>query len=187
MKIVVQNFKTGKISVADSPPPAVPENGILVRTAASLISAGTDRAVVGLAKKGYVGKALARPDLVQRVLKKVKNDGLASAFKAVQNVIAEPQTLGYSLVGEVLGIGKRVEGVAVGDRVACAGAGHANHAEIVAVPGNLFVPVPPGVADEDAAYVTLGAIAMHGLRQADQQLGATVMVVGLGLVGQITL
>ena len=187
MKIVVQNFKTGKVSVADSPPPAVPEYGILVRTAASLISAGTDRAVVGLAKKGYVGKALARPDLVRRVLKKVKNDGLAAAFKAVQNVIAEPKTLGYSLVGEVLGIGSRVEGVAVGDRVACAGAGHANHAEIVAVPGNLFVPVPPGVADEDAAYVTLGAIAMHGLRQADQQLGATVMIVGLGLVGQITL
>ncbi len=187
MKIVVQNFKTGDVSVADAPPPAVPENGILVRTSASLISAGTDRAVVGLAKKGYVGKALARPDLVRRVMKKVKNDGLASAFKAVQNVIAEPKTLGYSLVGEVVGVGKRVEGVSVGDRVACAGAGHANHAEITAIPGNLFVTVPEGVADEDAAYVTLGAIAMHGLRQADQQLGATVMVVGLGLVGQIML
>ena len=173
--------------MALAPAPAQPENGILVRTSASLISAGTDRAVVGLAKKGYIGKALARPDLVRRVLRKVKNDGLTAAFKAVSNVIAEPQTLGYSLVGEVLGVGSRVEGVAVGDRVACAGAGHANHAEIVSIPGNLFVPVPKGVADEDAAYVTLGAIAMHGLRQANQQLGATVMVVGLGLVGQITL
>jgi len=187
MKIVVQNFKTGKISVADAPRPAIPENGILVRTAASLISAGTDRAVVGLAKKGYLGKALARPDLVRRVLRKVRNDGLASAFKAVQSVIAEPKAMGYSLVGEVIGVGSRIEGVAAGDRVACAGAGHANHAEVAAIPGNLFVPVPSGVADEDAAYVTLGAIAMHGVRQADQQFGATVMIVGLGLVGQITL
>ncbi len=187
MKIVVENFKTGEVSVAEAPPPAVPENGVLVRTQASLISAGTDRAVLGLAKKGYVGKALARPDLVRRVLRKVRNDGLASAFKAVQNVISEPQTLGYSLVGEVIQVGAGTQGVAVGDRVACAGAGHANHAEVVAVPGNLFVHVPAEASDEDAAYVTLGAIAMHGLRQADQQLGATVLVVGLGLVGQIAM
>ena len=156
MKIVVQNFKTGKISVANAPRPAVPDNGILVRTSASLISAGTDRAVVGLANKGYIGKALARPDLVRRVLRKVKNDGLALAFRAVQNVIAEPNTLGYSLVGEVIGVGVSVEGVAIGDRVACAGAGHANHAAVTAIPGNLFVPVPQGVADEDAAYVHAG-------------------------------
>ena len=187
MKIVVQNFKTGQISVANAPRPAVPDNGILVRTSASLISAGTDRAVVGLARKGYVGKALARPDLVRRVLRKVRNDGLTAAFKAVRGVIAEPKTLGYSLVGEVIGVGSKVEGVGMGDRVACAGAGHANHAAVSAIPGNLFVPVPDGVADEDAAYVTLGAIAMHGLRQADQQFGATVLIVGLGLVGQITL
>ncbi|MFQ5763570.1 MAG: bi-domain-containing oxidoreductase [Rhodospirillales bacterium] len=186
MKIVVQNFKTGEVSVAEAPSPAVPENGILVKTSASLISAGTDRAVVGLARKSYVGKALARPDLVRRVLSKARNDGLWSAYKAVQNVIAEPRAMGYSLVGQVLAVGRGVEGVAVGDRVACAGAGHANHAEIASIPGNLFVPVPPGVADEDAAYVTLGAVALHGLRQADQQLGAAVLVVGLGLVGQIT-
>ena len=185
MKIVVQNFKTGKISVADMPSPAVPENGILVKTQASLISAGTDRAMVGLARKSYVGKALARPDLLGRVYRKVKDSGFRSAFRAIRNVIAEPRTLGYSLVGQVMAVGPGVTGVAVGDRVACAGAGHANHAEIAAIPGNLFVPVPPGVADEDAAYVTLGAIAMHGLRQADRQLGASVLVVGLGLVGQI--
>ncbi len=187
MKIVVQNFKTGKLSVADVPRPAVPENGILVRTTASLISAGTDRTSLELGNKSYLGKALARPDLVRRVIRKFLNDGLSSTYKAVQNVITEPRTLGYSLAGEVLGVGSGVEGVAVGDRVACAGAGHANHAGVVAIPGNLFVPVPQGVSDEDAAYVTLGAIAMHGIRQADQQFGATVMVVGLGLVGQITL
>ncbi len=123
MKIVVQNFKTGKISVANAPSPAAPDHGILVRTQASLISAGTDRAFVGLAQKSYVGKALARPDLVRRVLRKVKNDGLASAYKAVQGVIAEPKTLGYSLMGEVLAVGSKVKNVAVGDKVACAGAG----------------------------------------------------------------
>ncbi|HJO73871.1 MAG TPA: bi-domain-containing oxidoreductase [Rhodospirillales bacterium] len=187
MKIVVQNFKTGKLSVADAPRPAVPKNGILVRTTASLISAGTDRTSLELANKSYLGKALARPDLVRRVIRKLLNDGLSSTYKAVQNVISEPRTLGYSLAGEVLGVGAGVEGVAVGDRVACAGAGHANHAGVVAIPGNLFVPLPDGVSDEDAAYVTLGAIAMHGVRQADQQFGATVLVVGLGLVGQITL
>ena len=187
MKIVVQNFKTGKLSVADAPRPAVPENGILVRTTASLISVGTDRTSLELANKSYLGKALARPDLVRRVIRKFLNDGLTSTYKAVQNVISEPRTLGYSLAGEVLGVGSGVEGVAVGDRVACAGAGHANHAGVVAIPGNLFVPLPDDASDEDAAYVTLGAIAMHGVRQADQQFGATVMVVGLGLVGQITL
>jgi predicted dehydrogenase/threonine dehydrogenase-like Zn-dependent dehydrogenase len=187
MKIVVQNFKTGKISVANTPKPTVNKNGILVRTSASLISAGTDRAVVGLAKKGYIGKAFSRPDLVRRVFGKVKDNGLLSTLKAVQAVIAEPKALGYSLVGEVISVGSNVEGTNVGDRVACAGAGYANHAAIVAIPSNLFVNVPDEVADEDATYVTLGAIAMHGLRQADQQFGANVMIVGLGLVGQITL
>jgi len=187
MKIVVQNFKTGTLSVADAPRPAVPSGGILVRTTASLISTGTDRTSLELGNKGYLGKALARPDLVRRVIRKFLNDGLFSTYKAVQNVISEPRTLGYSLAGEVLGVGAGVEGVAVGDRVACAGAGHANHAGVVAIPGNLFVPLPAAVSDEDAAYVTLGAIAMHGVRQADQQFGATVLIVGLGLVGQITL
>jgi predicted dehydrogenase/threonine dehydrogenase-like Zn-dependent dehydrogenase len=187
MKIVVQNFKTGKISVANTPKPTVHKNGILVSTSASLISSGTDRAVVGLAKKGYIGKAFSRPDLVRRVFRKVKDNGLVSAFDAVQAVIAEPKALGYSLVGRVISVGSNVEGTSVGDRVACAGAGHANHAAVVAIPGNLFVHVPDNVADEDAAYVTLGAIAMHGLRQANQQFGANVMIVGLGLVGQITL
>ncbi|MEE2698559.1 MAG: bi-domain-containing oxidoreductase [Pseudomonadota bacterium] len=187
MKIVVQNFKTGKISVANTPRPSIPINGILVRTSTSLISAGTDRAVIDLAKKGYMGKAMARPDLVRRVIKKVKNNGIVSAFKAVQAVVAEPKTLGYSLVGEVISVGSGVIGTSIGDRVACAGAGFANHADVVAIPENLYVKVPDCVVDEDAAYVTLGAIAMHGIRQANQQFGAIIMIVGLGLVGQITL
>jgi predicted dehydrogenase/threonine dehydrogenase-like Zn-dependent dehydrogenase len=186
MKIIVQNFKTGALSVADAPRPRMPANGVLVRTTASLISAGTDRAVIGLAKKGYIRKALDRPDLARKVINRARADGFWSAYKVVQNLIAEPVPLGYSLVGKVVGVGREINEVSVGDRVACAGLGHANHAEYVSVPRNLFVPVPDGVENEEAAYVTLGAIAAHGIRQADQQFGATVLVVGLGLLGQIT-
>ncbi len=185
MKIVVQNFKTGELSVARAPAPQAPPNGVLVRTHASLISAGTDRSVIGLAKKGYIGKALDRPDLARKVLNRARTEGYLATYKVVKNLIAEPIPLGYSLVGEVVEVGREVNDAAPGDRVACAGLGHANHAEMVAVPRNLFVRVPDAVTDEQAAYVTLGAIAMHGIRQADQQFGATVLVVGLGLVGAL--
>jgi len=187
MKIVVQNFKSGDLSVSHAPAPGLRPGGVLVNTRASLISAGTDRAVVGLAQMGTLAKAKARPDLVRKVIAKAKTDGLWNTFKLVQNRLSEPLPLGYSLVGDVVAVGSDIHDVKVGDRVACAGAGYANHAETVFVPRNLFVPVPAGVDDEDAAYVTLGAIAMHGIRQADQQFGATVLIVGLGLVGQIAL
>lgn len=186
MKIVVQNFKSGKLSVAEAPAPRVRAGTVLVRTATSLISAGTDRAVIALAKKGYLGKALDRPDLARKVINKARTDGLWPTYKVVKNLISEPIPLGYSLVGRAIAVGAGVHDIAVGDRVACAGLGHANHAEIVAVPRNLCVAVPDGVSDEQASYVTLGAIAMHGMRQADQQFGATVLVVGLGLVGLLT-
>ncbi len=186
MKIVVQNFKTGVLSVADVPAPRAGAGQVLVRAHASLISAGTDRAIIGLGKKGYLGKALDRPDLARKVINRALTEGFWPTYKVVKNLIAEPIPLGYSLVGTAVEVGRDVADVAVGDRVACAGLGHANHAEIVAVPKNLCVRVPDGVSDEQAAYVTLGAIAMHGVRQADQQLGASVLVVGLGLVGQLT-
>ncbi|MFM9939186.1 MAG: bi-domain-containing oxidoreductase [Hyphomicrobiaceae bacterium] len=186
MKIVVQNFKSGKLSVAEAPAPRVRPGTVLVRTATSLISAGTDRAVIALAKKGYLGKAMDRPDLARKVINKARTDGLWPTYKVVKNLISEPIPLGYSLVGQAIAVGAGVQDIAVGDRVACAGLGHANHAEIVAVPRNLCVAVPETVTDEQASYVTLGAIAMHGLRQADQQFGATVLVVGLGLVGLLT-
>lgn len=186
MKIVVQNFKTGALSVQDSPAPRPHPRGVLVRTRASLISAGTDRAIIALARKGYVGKALDRPDLARKVIQKGFNDGFWATYKVVKNLIAEPIPLGYSIAGEVVAVAAGVQGFAVGDRVACAGLGHANHAELAAVPALLCARIPAGVEDAQAAYVTLGAIAMQGLRQADQQLGATVLVVGLGLVGQIT-
>lgn len=186
MKAIVQNFKTGELSVSDVPEPKVRPEGILVRTHASLISPGTDRAVIAMAKKGYLGKAADRPDLLRKVVNMAKNEGLWSTYKVVKNLIAEPVPLGYSLVGHVVAVGRGVNEVSVGDRVACAGLGHANHAEVVSIPRNLFVSVPDAVQDEQAAYVTLGAIAMHGIRQADQQFGAIVLVVGLGLLGQVT-
>ena len=187
MKIVLQNFKTGLLSVGDVPAPRLSSGGVLVRTHASLISAGTDRAVIGMARKSYMGKAMDRPDLVRKVLGKIKTDGLWNAYKAVQNRLSEPMALGYSLVGDVIAVGDRINDIKIGDRVACAGQGYANHAEIVAVPRNLCAVVPDSVPDEQAAYVTLGAIAMHGVRQAGQEFGATVAVIGLGLVGLITL
>ena len=185
MKLVVHDFKSGDLRLASAPPPAVRPGGVLVRTRASLISAGTDRAVLELARKSSLSKALTRPDLARRVMDKVKTEGLASTYRKVQNLITAPIPLGYSLMGRVAAIGDGVHDVSLGERVACAGQGHANHAQCVFVPKNLFVPVPDGVEDEHAAYVTLGAIAMHGVRQADQQVGACVMVAGLGLVGQI--
>ena len=185
MKLVVHDFKSGDLRLADAPPPAVRPGGVLVRTQASLISAGTDRAILELARKSSLAKALTRPDLARRVIDKVRTEGLATTYHKVQSLITAPIPLGYSLTGRVAAIGEGVHDVRLGDRVACAGQGHASHAECVFVPKNLFVPVPDEVDDESAAYVTLGAIAMHGVRQADQQVGACVLVAGLGLVGQI--
>ena len=186
MKIVVQNFKTGALSVQEAPTPRPHPRGVLVRTRASLVSAGTDRAIIALARKGYLGKARDRPDLARKVIQKALAEGFWSTYKVVKNLIAEPIPLGYSAVGDVVAVAPGVKDLAVGDRVACAGLGHANHAEMIAVPALLCARVPAGVSDDQAAYVTLGAIAMQGVRQADQQIGATVLVVGLGLVGQVT-
>lgn len=186
MRAIIQNFKSGKLSVTDAPAPVLKGGHVLVHTHCSLISAGTDRAIVGLAKKGYLGKALDRPDLAKKVINRARNEGFWSTFKVVQNLISEPLPLGYSLVGTAAQLSGDVKHLKAGQRVACAGLGYANHAEVVSVPQNLCVAVPDAVSDEDAAYVTLGAIAMQGVRQADQQVGANVMVIGLGLVGLIT-
>ncbi len=139
-----------------------------------------------LAKSSLVGKAAARPDLVRRVLVNVKQEGLRPTFDKVFAKLDTPIPLGYSLAGEVIGVGRDVAGFSLGDRVACAGAGLANHAEINAVPKNLCVRVPAGVDDEDASFVTLGAIALQGVRQAAPTLGESVVVMGLGLIGLLT-
>ncbi len=186
MKALLTNFKTGQMTVTDVPPPAVRAGGMLVRNAASLVSAGTEKAVVELARMSSLRKARARPDLVRRVLDKVAKDGIIDAARAVWSRLDTPIPLGYSCAGTVQAVGAGVTDIQPGTRVACAGAGHANHAEAVFVPRNLVVPIPDSVSFQDAAFVTVGAIALNGVRQADAHLGETVAIIGLGLVGQIT-
>ena len=186
MKQVVQSAKTGKLSVRDVPAPKAAAGELLVRTRASLISAGTERMVVQFARKSLAAKAKDRPDLVQKVMAKVRTDGLKATMKAVLSRLDEPLPLGYSAAGIVVEVGTGLEGTyRVGDRVALAGAGLANHAELNAVPQNLAAPIPHDVSDEDACYGTLAAIALHAVRNLDARLGETVAVLGLGLVGQL--
>ena len=167
------------------PEPGIRSGGLLVANVCSLISAGTEKSTVNVARKNLLGKAMERPEMVRKVIDKALKDGVADTMKMVFQRLDSPVALGYSCAGIVLDVGQRVRGFAVGDRVACAGQNYASHAEVVAVPRNLCVAIPDGVDFEDAAYVTLGAIAMQGVRQAEPRLGETVAVIGLGLLGQL--
>jgi len=186
VKQVQQNYRSGELKVADVPSPRAGDGEVLVATRVSLISSGTERQLMQLAKSSLVGKAAARPDLVRRVISNVRKEGLKPTLDKVFAKLDSPIPLGYSLVGEIVAMGRNVTGHSLGDRVACAGAGLANHAEFNAVPKNLTVAVPAGVDDEDASFVTLGAIALQGVRQAAPTLGETVVVMGLGLIGLLT-
>lgn len=186
MKQVFQNFKSGEVSVGDVPPPACKPGGVLVRTSRSLISAGTERGTVSVGQSSMLGKARQRPDLVKQVIDNVRKEGLGATVLKVRTRLESLKPFGYSAAGVVAAVGEGVKDLRVGDRVACAGATYANHAEIIFVPRNLCTPLPDGVSVDDAAYTTIGAIAMQGVRQADSRLGETVVVIGLGLIGQIT-
>ena len=186
MKQVIQSARSGTLAVKDVPVPNPGAGEILVRTSASVISAGTERMVVEFAKKSLAGKAQARPDLVKKVLAKAKSDGLKATYAAVMTRLDDPLPLGYSAAGEVVRVGSGLEGVfRTGDRVAMAGSGVANHAEYCAVPRNLAVPIRRGLKDTHAAFATLGAIALHAVRNLDARLGECVAVIGAGLVGQL--
>ncbi len=186
MKQVIQSARSGDLNVKDVPAPAAGKGEILVHNRASLISAGTERMVVEFAKKSLAGKAKERPDLVKKVLNKAKTDGILATIKAVLSRLDEPLPLGYSAAGTVIAVGAGLEGnFRVGERVAIAGAGLANHAEINAVPENLAAPIPEGVSDEEAAFGTIGAIALHAVRNLDAKLGEVIAVLGAGLVGQM--
>jgi polar amino acid transport system substrate-binding protein len=186
MKQILQNYKTGEVSVADVPPPIAQRGRVLVRTAASLISAGTERMAVELGRKSLVGKARERPDLVRQVIQKAQREGLMNTLTAVQTKLNAANALGYSAAGIVIDAGEDVTDFSAGDRVACAGAGFASHAEVLSVPKNLCVRVPGAVDFEAAAFGTLGAIALQGVRLAEPTLGEAVVVIGLGLLGQLT-
>src|SRR5512141_1617339 len=183
MKQLLQNIKNGKSSVEDVPVPTPRAGQALVRVSASLVSAGTERMVVEFAEKSLVGKARSRPDLVKQVLDKARREGLVNTAQAAFNRLDQPMALGYSSAGTIVALGKEMAGFKVGQRVACAGGGYATHAEYNIVPRNLLTPLPENVDFESAAFTTLGAIALHGFRLAEPQIGENVAIIGLGLLG----
>ncbi|GJQ53144.1 MAG: oxidoreductase [Anaerolineaceae bacterium] len=187
MKQLLQNIKTGKATIEDVPMPIPREGQALVQVATSLVSAGTERMVVEFAEKSLVGKARSRPDLVKQVLDKARREGVVNTMQAAFNRLDQPMALGYSSAGTIVALGKNMRGFKVGQRVACAGGGYAVHAEYNVVPRNLLTPLPKNVDFESAAFTTLGAIALHGFRLAEPQLGENVAVIGLGLLGLLTI
>jgi predicted dehydrogenase len=186
MKQIIQSFRTGDLTVSDVPTPAVQFQGILVLTSASLVSAGTERMLVDFAEKNLLQKVSSRPDLVRQTVDKARREGFLTTLEAVQNRLDKPVPLGYSCAGSVIEVGAGVSEFIVGDRVACAGVGYANHAEVVSVPKNLAVKIPEEVDFESASFTTVGAIALQGIRLAEVRLGEVVAVIGLGLLGQLT-
>ena len=185
MRQVVQPLAGGTVEVLDVPSPVPDSTEVLVRTVASVISPGTERAMTTLAQSNLLAKARARPDLVRDVVRKARADGLVATRHAIRSRLAQDLPLGYSAAGIVLETGIAVTGVRPGQLVATGGAGKANHAEFQAVPGLLCATVPDGVPVADAAFTTIAAIALHGLRQADVGPGSRVVVLGLGLIGQL--
>ncbi len=186
MKQLLQNLRTGEISLVESPTPTRPAGSLLVATRASLISAGTERATVQAARASLLGKARQRPDKVRQVLDNVRREGLLATLRKVREKLDDPSLLGYSSAGVVLEADPEDRRFAAGDRVACGGQNHACHAEIVVVPRTLAAPIPDGVPFDQAAFATVGAIALQGIRRADVRVGERVLVIGLGLIGQIT-
>jgi len=186
MKQVVQSFKTGKLEVKEVPAPQLNKGIVLVETRASLISPGTEKSTVNVAKSNLLQKAKQRPDLVAQVLQNAKKEGIKATFDKVRTKLDTPKALGYSCSGVVLASMDDRNSFKPGDRVACAGQDLASHAEIVAVPQNLVAHIPEILSFEEGAFTTLGAIALQGIRQADVKLGENICVLGLGLLGQLT-
>jgi predicted dehydrogenase/threonine dehydrogenase-like Zn-dependent dehydrogenase len=185
MKQIAQNYKSGELAVLDVPAPTCRPGGVVVRSLYSLISTGTEMMKVNEASMSMAGMARARPDQVKKVIDQVQQQGVVTTYKKVMNKLDSYTPLGYSLCGVVTEVGRGAEEFKVGQLVACAGNEQALHAEYNFVPVNLCAPVPDGVAPEHAAFATVAAIAMHGVRRAEPQLGETAVVIGLGLIGQI--
>jgi predicted dehydrogenase/threonine dehydrogenase-like Zn-dependent dehydrogenase len=179
-------LRGGGATVEEVPAPGVGDRNILVRVHCSCISVGTESAGMAAAAVPLYKRAIRQPENVRLALQMVREQGVGRTIKRIRGMLAAGQPTGYSAAGEVTAVGPEVQGFAVGDRVACAGAGIANHAEYIDVPVNLAVPVPAGLSFEDACTVTLGAIALQGVRRTTPTLGETVLVVGLGILGQLT-
>ncbi|WP_399920352.1 bi-domain-containing oxidoreductase [Streptomyces kanamyceticus] len=185
MKQVVQNYKSGELAVLDVPVPGCKPGGVLVRSAYSLISTGTELMKVSEAGMSMLGKARSRPDQVAKVVQSVATNGVPATYRKVMGKLDSYTPLGYSLCGVVEQVGAGTDDVKVGDLVACAGNEHALHAELNWVPKNLYTPVPDGLAPRHAAFGTVGSIALQGVRRGESQLGDVALVIGLGLIGQL--
>ena len=183
---IVQNFRSGSMEIIEAPLPICDASGALVAMDSTVISIGTEKMLIDFSKQSLIGKAKKRPDLVRKVMKKARNDGLIPTIKTAFNKLDTPIPLGYSGAGTVIKVGEDIHDLSVGDTVAIAGAGYANHAEVNFVPRNLIVKIPSGVELEDAAFTTIASIALQGIRQANPSMGENVGVIGLGLIGQIT-
>jgi polar amino acid transport system substrate-binding protein len=182
---IVQSARSGKLALVEVPAPSPARGQVLVRTHYSVVSPGTEKLALEFARKSLLGKARSRPDLVRQVTRKLRQEGPIQTYRAAMGRLDAPQPLGYSCAGVVEAVGEGVDAFAPGDRVACAGAGYANHAELNVVPANLVARVPREVPLEQAAYATVGAIALQGLRLAQPTLGEIAAVIGLGLIGQL--
>ncbi|MFF8196360.1 bi-domain-containing oxidoreductase [Streptomyces bobili] len=185
MKQVVQNYRSGELALLDVPVPGCKPGGVLVRSAYSLISTGTELMKVSEAGMSMVGKARSRPDQVAKVMQSVATNGVPATYRKVMGKLDSYTPLGYSLCGVVEEVGAGVDDVKAGDLVACAGNEHALHAELNWVPKNLYTPVPDSLAPRHAAFGTVGSIALQGVRQGESRLGEVALVIGLGLIGQL--
>ena len=181
MKQIIQDLKTGETILEEVPVPQVKTGYVLIKTTRSLVSLGTERMLVEFGKANLIDKARQQPDKVKQVLDKIKTDGLQPTLEAVFNKLGQPLPLGYCNVGRVVAVGKGVTEFVVGDRVASNG----NHAEYVCVPKNLVVKVPDTVTDDEAAFTVIGSIGLQGIRLLNPQLGETIVVIGLGLIGLV--
>ena len=186
MKQIVQSYKTGEVKLREVPVPRSGCKRILVRTRASLVSIGTERSTIELGRKSLAGKAAARPDLVRRAWEKAKKEGLLKTYQEAMGRLDSPTPLGYSCAGIVEECGIAATEFSPGDRVACIGQGFASHAEFVSIPINLACRIPEDVPEEEATFGMLGIIALHGIRCADLSFGSRVVVMGLGLLGLLT-
>jgi len=185
MKQVVQDYQTGRLALMDVPAPGARRGGALVQTAWSLVSAGTERQTIALARKSLIAKAIARPDLVGQVLQKARLEGVGEAYRQARARLDRGVPLGYSSSGIVVELASPLPGVSVGDAVACSGLGFASHAEFAFVPSNMLARLPDGVGLDEGAFAGVGAIALHAVRCAEVGLGSRVVVIGLGLLGLI--
>lgn len=186
MKQILQHNRSTTIQVEEVPPPTLRGNGLLVLNEASLISPGTEKSTVQSAQQSLMSRAMERPETVKRVLAAIHKDGLTQTLSRVFDKLDTPVALGYSCAGTVVDVAQDAGAFTIGDRVACAGQNYASHAEMVYVPKHLCVKIPDAVDFEDASFVTLGAIALQGVRQAEPRLGDRIAIIGLGLLGQLT-